>query len=104
MSCSGEMTRSARLDSRMSLSDSEIVLTTRDNYAPTWLVSNADDAARVFVEAGGREIVEPFDVPVGRLAIVADPFDNVLVLLDLSKGRYVTDDARRVTGVARESP
>lgn len=88
----------------MSLSDSEIVLTTRDNYAPTWLVSNADGASRVFVEAGGGVIVEPFDVPVGRLAIVADPFDNVLVLLDLSKGRYVTDDARRVTGVARESP
>ena len=30
----------------------------------------------------------PFDIPVGRVAVVADPFDNVLVLIDLSKGRY----------------
>jgi predicted enzyme related to lactoylglutathione lyase len=86
------------------LSDSEIVLTTRGNYAPSWLVSNADGAAEVIRAAGGRVITEPFDIPVGRLTIVADPFDNVLVLLDLSKGRYVTDDARRVTGVAREAP
>src|SRR5438874_1414896 len=28
-----------------------------------------------------------------RLAVVADPFGNTLVLLDLSKGRYVTDSA-----------
>jgi hypothetical protein len=41
----------------------------------------------------------PFDIPVGRVAIVADPFGNVLVLIDLSKGRYVTDQAGRVSGV-----
>jgi hypothetical protein len=31
--------------------------------------------------------------------MVADPFDNVLVLVDLSKGGYTTDDAHFVTGV-----
>ena len=81
------------------LSDSEIVLTIRENYAPTWLVSNADSAAEVIVAAGGSVIAAPFDVPVGRVTIVSDPFGNDLVLLDLSKGRYVTDEARRVTGV-----
>ena len=45
-------------------------------------------------------MVEPFDIPVGRVAVVADPFGNTLVLLDLSRGRYVTDDAGTVTGVA----
>jgi predicted enzyme related to lactoylglutathione lyase len=81
-------------------SDSEIVLTTREDYAPNWLVSDADQATKAIQAAGGGVITEPFDIPVGRLAVVTDPFGNVLVLLDLSKGRYVTDASGRVTGVA----
>jgi hypothetical protein len=46
-------------------------------------------------------VAAPVDIPVGRAAVVADPFGNELVLLDLSKGRYVTDDAGNVTGVIR---
>jgi catechol 2,3-dioxygenase-like lactoylglutathione lyase family enzyme len=48
-----------------------------------------------------RMIAEPEDIPVGRVAVVADPFGNVLVLLDLSKGRYLTDGDGTVTGVTR---
>jgi predicted enzyme related to lactoylglutathione lyase len=81
-------------------SDTEIVLTTRLEYAPNWLVSSADDAAAAVQSAGGQVVTEPFDIPVGRLAVVADPFDNVLVLLDLSKGTYTTDEHGSVTGVA----
>ena len=44
-------------------------------------------------------LTEPFDIPVGRVAVVADPFGNTLVLLDLSKGHYVTDATGNVTGV-----
>jgi predicted enzyme related to lactoylglutathione lyase len=83
-------------------SDTEIVLTTRQEYAPNWLVWSADEAAGAIQAAGGRVISGPSDIPVGRVAVVADPFGNVLVLLDLSKGRYVTDDAGLVTGVAGE--
>ena len=43
----------------------------------------------------------PSDIPVGRVAVVADPFGSILVLLDLSRGRYVTDSTGNVTGVAR---
>ncbi|CAN5881494.1 hypothetical protein BH23ACT2_BH23ACT2_24250 [soil metagenome] len=31
---------------------------------------------------------------------MADPFGNVLVLVDLSKGRYTTDEGGTVIGVA----
>jgi predicted enzyme related to lactoylglutathione lyase len=82
-------------------SDTEIVLTTRLRYEPNWLVASADQAAAAVAAAGGRIIAEPEDIPVGRVAVVEDPFGNVLVLLDLSKGRYVTDDDGTVTGVAR---
>jgi predicted enzyme related to lactoylglutathione lyase len=79
--------------------DTEIVLATRLDYAPNWLVPSADQAARRVVAGGGRLVTEPFDIPVGRVAVVADPFGNTLVLVDLSKGLYLTDDEGRVTGV-----
>jgi predicted enzyme related to lactoylglutathione lyase len=84
-------------------SDTEIVLTTRQDYAPNWLVANADEAAEAFRAAGGQVITEPFDIPVGRVTVVADPFGNHLVLLDLSKGHYLTDSRRDVRGVAGDS-
>jgi hypothetical protein len=34
--------------------------------------------------------------------VVADAFDNVLVLVDLSKGRYTTDDEGHVTDVVED--
>jgi predicted enzyme related to lactoylglutathione lyase len=80
-------------------SGTEIVLTTRQDYEPNWLVASADDAARTIDRAGGRVISPPGDIPVGRLAVVADPFGNVLVLLDLSHGRYAVDEERNVTGL-----
>jgi hypothetical protein len=46
----------------------------------------------------------PFEIPVGRGVIVADPFGNVLVLVDLSKGKYVTDRTGQVTGIAPAQP
>jgi predicted enzyme related to lactoylglutathione lyase len=82
-------------------SDTEIVLTTQQGYEPNWLVTSADQAAAAVRAAGGRVVTGPFDIPVGRVAVVADPFGNILVLLDLSKGRYITDSTGNVTGVAR---
>ena len=84
---------------RLPDSDTELVLTTRGDYGPNWLVPSADVAAKFIVEAGGRLIPEPFDIPVGRVAVVADPFGNSLVLIDLSKGRYTTDVMGVVTGL-----
>jgi predicted enzyme related to lactoylglutathione lyase len=78
----------------------ELVLTTQAPYAPSWLVSSADEAASAVVAAGGRRVTGPTDIPVGRLAVVEDVFGNELVLVDLTKGRYATDDQGNVTGVA----
>ena len=47
-------------------------------------------------------IAAPSDYPVGRVAKVADPFGNVLVVLDLFRGRYLTDGDRRVIGLSQE--
>ena len=80
-------------------SDTEIVLSTQLEYAPNWLVASADEAARAIGAAGGTMVAGPFEIPVGQVTVAADPFGNALVLVDLSKGRYVTGKDGRVTGV-----
>ena len=86
---------------RLPAAETELVLTTKQRYEPDWLVESVDEAVDAVLAAGGGVIAEPIDIPVGRVAVVADPFGNSLVLLDLSRGRYVTDDTGNVTGVAR---
>jgi predicted enzyme related to lactoylglutathione lyase len=54
----------------------------------------------VFRANGGRVLVEPIDMPIGRLAVVDDPFGNRLVLLDSTRGTYDTDEAGTVVGVS----
>ena len=66
----------------------EIVLATALPAEPNWLVRSADEAAAAIAAAGGRIVAPASDIPVGRLAVVADPFGNRLVLVDLTKGRY----------------
>ena len=80
-------------------SETEIVLATGLDYAPTWLVDDVGEAVAAIVAGGGELRSEPFDVPVGRCGVVADVFGNELVLIDLSKGRYETDGNGSVTGV-----
>jgi catechol 2,3-dioxygenase-like lactoylglutathione lyase family enzyme len=68
--------------------DSELVLTTEQDYEPNWLVDDVADCVRIVEGAGGATVVAPFDIPVGRAAVVQDPFGNRLVVVDLSGGRY----------------
>lgn len=81
-------------------SSTEIVLTTQQPYEPDWKVTSADVAAEVFRACGGKVLMEPIDIPIGRLAVVEDPFGNRLVVLDSTKGTYQTDRSGAVIGVA----
>ena len=76
---------------RLPESDTELVLSTSLDYVPNWLVSSVEDAVQRLVAAGGHVVSPPAPIPVGRVAVVADPFGNPLVLVDLSSGAYVTD-------------
>jgi predicted enzyme related to lactoylglutathione lyase len=84
-------------------SDTEIVLTTRQSYEPSWLVEDVYEAVAMFETAGGRLVSPAVDIPVGRIAVVADPFGNVLLLIDLSKGRYGVAGDGTVTGIVDEA-
>lgn len=69
-------------------SDTEIVLSTRLDTEPNWLVEDVPGAVERFCAAGGQVVSPPAEIPVGRVAVVRDPFGNPLVLVDLSKGHY----------------
>ena len=63
-------------------------------------VKSVIDATNRVVEAGGSIVVEPFDISIGKCVVVEDPWGNRLVLLDSSKGLFVTDDEGNITGNA----
>ena len=79
-----------------------VIQTALDQPETDLLVESADDATTRFVEAGGTVIAPPSDIPVGRVAVVRDPWGNRLVLLDLSNGTFDTDADGNVTGVSQD--
>jgi len=69
--------------------DAELVLHTRDITAErsvTCLVGDVDQAVKSAVDGGCEILTAPFDVPVGKCAVLQDPFGNPVCILDLSKG------------------
>jgi predicted enzyme related to lactoylglutathione lyase len=77
---------------RMPDTDAEIVIHTEGNALEVdLLVGAADAAADAVLAAGGSVVAPPFDIPIGRCVVVRDPWNNELVLLDMSKGPLRTD-------------
>ena len=90
---------------RMPDTDAEIVLQTeRQDQELDLKVASADAAAVRFEKAGGKVLVPPFDIQIGRAVVVQDPWGNRFVLLNTSKGLLVTDDNGNVVGNAPRSP
>ena len=83
--------------------DAELVLHRHIGPETDIVVDNVDLAFRTFLDAGGESVEPPFDIAIGRCARVRDPFGNVLVMLDQSKGKLTTDSQGRVTGVEPRS-
>jgi len=84
---------------RLPESDTELVLQTEDQRQEVdLLVDSADEAAKQVEQAGGRVIVPPFDIQIGRCVVLEDPWGNPLVLLDTSKGFLKTDADGNVLG------
>jgi hypothetical protein len=84
---------------RLPESETELVIQTEDQRQEVdFLVDSADEAAGFVEQAGGRMLVPPFDIQIGRCAVMEDPWGNPLVLLDTSKGLLKTDSNGKVIG------
>lgn len=74
-------------------------------HTDTWPIATAikvasvSDAVERFVASGGTLVEAPSEIPIGWLAVVADPWANHLVLLDSTKGPLQTDDEHNVVSL-----
>jgi lactoylglutathione lyase len=73
--------------------DAEIVLHTNADppreISVHYLVDDVASAVETLRAKGCRVRVEPFDIVIGRCAVLEDPFGNPLPILDMSKGPRV---------------
>ena len=89
---------------RLPNDETEIVLHTEPQGPEIDLmVACADDAAVQIAEAGGKVVLPPFDIQIGRCVVIRDPWDNELVLLDATKGLLETDADGNVIGNVAQS-
>ena len=73
-------------------SGTELVLVQESGSPETdLLVDSVDSACGTFRRAGGTVVKPPFDIPIGKCALLRDPWGNPLVILDMSKGPLRTD-------------
>lgn len=78
----------------------ELVLQTdRKKMNVDFKVESVNDSIERIIKAGGKVIYGPFDIPIGKCAVVQDKWENEYVILDMSKGRYVTDAQGNVIGI-----
>ena len=81
----------------------ELVLQTdRKKMNVDFKVESVNDSIDRIITAGGKVIYGPFDIPIGKCAVIQDKWENEYVILDMSKGKYVTDTQGNVIGVDKE--
>jgi catechol 2,3-dioxygenase-like lactoylglutathione lyase family enzyme len=80
-------------------SDGELVLHTDDRpFETCLLVESVDEAIEAITASGGTLAFGPIEIKVGRYALLKDPWDNPLAILDFSKGLLLTDSSGNVIG------
>lgn len=80
----------------------EVVLVTAHNPMVDMKVNSVDEDLPRFLAAGGTLEYGPFDIDIGRCAVVRDPWGNVFCILDMTKGTYDTDASGAVSGVSKK--
>jgi lactoylglutathione lyase len=79
--------------------DAELVIQTRDKKTEVnLLVESVPEAIKEFKKAGANLVYGPIDIPIGQYAILKDPWDNELAILDSSKGLFITDKNGNIIG------
>jgi predicted enzyme related to lactoylglutathione lyase len=70
--------------------DAEIVLHNDPNIPSSvevyYLVDDVITAVEYFAEQGCAVLVSPFDITIGKCAVIKDPFGTRLCVLDMTKG------------------
>jgi len=84
--------------------ETEVVLQTdRNRMNVDFKVESVVDSVDKIIRAGGKIIDGPFDIPIGKCAVTQDKWGNRYVILDMTNGRYVTDESGNVVGVSKDA-
>ncbi|NMA33276.1 MAG: bleomycin resistance protein [Clostridiaceae bacterium] len=78
----------------------ELVLVTQHNPMVDMKVDSVEKALPEFIKAGGKLEYGPFDIDIGKCAVVSDPWENRYCILDMSKGTYDVDENGNVINVS----
>ncbi len=79
-------------------SDSELVLVKEELEQPEvdLTVESVLRSIELFVDAGGKVLVDPFEIAIGKCSVIEDPWKNKFVILDNSKGMLRVDENKNV--------
>ena len=84
---------------RLPDSNAELVVHTDARPMETDIaVESVDDAITRIQAAGGSVVVQPFEIRIGLCAVVRDPWNNQIVILDQSKGLLEVDADGNIVG------
>lgn len=86
----------------MKTGESEIVLSTQDYIMVDLKVENVEEALKIFTQAGGKVEEGPFNIDIGKCAVVSDLWGNKYCILDTTNGTYDTDGEDMVSGVSKK--
>lgn len=78
-----------------------VIQTDRKKINVDFKVDSVVDSIERITDAGGKIIYGPFDIPIGKCAVIQDKWENEYVILDMTKGKYVTDKSGNVIGVSK---
>lgn len=78
-----------------------VIQTDRKRMNVDFKVESVADSIEMITNAGGKIIYGPFDIPIGKCAVIQDKWENEYVILDMTKGKYVTDESGNVVGVSK---
>lgn len=81
----------------------EVVLVTHAVPKVQFRTDSVEAALPRLLSAGFACRVAPFDIDIGKCAVLADAWGNDFCVLDMSKGHYSVDGAGNVTGVVKEA-
>jgi len=77
----------------------ELVIQNEDKNQETDIkVESVVETVEQIKEAGGKIVNGPFDIKIGKCAVIEDPWGNKMVILDTTKGTFTTDTEGNIVG------
>lgn len=79
-----------------------VIQNEREGQEVDIMIDSVVEAIEEIKKAGGKVVHGPFDIKIGKCAVIKDPWDNKYVILDSSKGTFITDEYGNIIGQSKQ--